>query len=134
MTARFCRLALIELVPYHSQAFESGQIVDQLPSVEAVRTYARGPLARAASRDEKTIIIARQEIAWGLPADTPNVIVYKGSETRGAWRFDVRSPSISMAWNMVSRKADASSTSGVISALRKTRLRPVYTFVAVTKA
>lgn len=49
-----------------------------------MRTYARGPLAGAASRDEKTVIIARQEGAWGLPAHTPNVIVYKGSETRGA--------------------------------------------------
>jgi hypothetical protein len=74
------RLALIELVPYHSQSFGSARIFDQLPSVEAVRTYARGPLAGAASRDEKTVIVARQEGAWGIPPDTPNVIVRSVSE------------------------------------------------------
>ena len=43
------------------------------------------------------------------------------------------SPSISIAWNIVGRQADASSASGVSSALRNTRPRPVRTFVAVTK-
>ena len=36
-----------------------------------------------------------------------------------------------MARNMVGRHAEASSTSGVICALRKIRPRPVYTLVAV---
>ena len=38
-----------------------------------------------------------------------------------------------MAWNMVGRQAEASRASGLTSALRKTRGRPVRTLVAVTK-
>ena len=38
-----------------------------------------------------------------------------------------------MAWNMVGKQADASSTFGDNSALRKIRPRPVRTLVAVTK-
>ncbi|MGY4355437.1 hypothetical protein ACVW0J_001930 [Bradyrhizobium sp. i1.7.7] len=41
---------------------------------------------------------------------------------------------MSIARNMVGRQADASSTSAVISALRKIRPRPVRTRVAVTNS
>jgi len=39
-----------------------------------------------------------------------------------------------MARNIVGRQAEASSTSAVMSALRKIRPRPVRTLVAVTKS
>ena len=52
----------------------------------------------------------------GLPANPPS---------------QYASPSMTIAWNIVGRQADASSTSGVISGLRKMCPRPVRTFVAV---
>lgn len=78
------RLAHVELVPYHSPSFSAHRLIDDLPSVNAARRFAREALIKAANNGDKTIIITRQEAAWGLPPSTRNLVVYEGGLTRGA--------------------------------------------------
>lgn len=78
------RLAHVELVPYHSSSFDAHRLIESLPSVHAVRSFAQGALVEAANRGDKTIIVTRQVASWRLPADTRNLVVYEGGHTRGA--------------------------------------------------
>jgi hypothetical protein len=78
------RVAHVELVPYHSPSFHAHRLIEDLPSVQAAREYARNELVPAATRGEKTIIVTRQVSAWGLPPNTRNLIAYEGGQTRGA--------------------------------------------------
>jgi hypothetical protein len=78
------RLAHVELVPYHSSSFNAHRLIEDLPSVQAVRRFAREALVTAANRGDKTIIVTRQVASWRLPPDTRNLVVYKGGHTRGA--------------------------------------------------
>ena len=82
------RLACVELVPYHSPSFRGHALIDELPSVKAAKQFVSDVLVRAAKRGEKTIIVTRQNTAWGLPArmtkNLKNLVIYEGGQTRGA--------------------------------------------------
>jgi hypothetical protein len=78
------RLAHVELVPYHSFSFNAHHLIEDLPSVHAVRRFALEVLVKAANRGERTIIITRQVASWRVPVDTRNLVVYEGGHTRGA--------------------------------------------------
>ena len=78
------RLAHVELVPYHSSSFGAHQLIEDLPSVHAVRRFAQEALVKAANQGARTIIVTRQAASWRLPADTRNLAVYEGGHTRGA--------------------------------------------------
>ncbi len=78
------RLAHLELVPYHSSSFDAHRLIEDLPSVHAVRRFAQESLVSAAIEGKKTVIITRQVAAWGIPRDTRNFILYEGGHTRGA--------------------------------------------------
>lgn len=78
------RLAHVELVPYHSPSFRSHALIDDLPSVKAASQFVRDSLVPAANDGTKTIIVTRQEAAWGLPKATKNLVIYRGGQTRGA--------------------------------------------------
>ena len=69
------RLAVVQLLPYHSQNFSSHKLITQLPSCDAAKKYARGELAPAAKRKEKTIIVLRRADDWGLERSA-NVAIY----------------------------------------------------------
>ena len=77
-----CRLAHVELVPYHSSSFSAHSIIDDLPSVHAARHFVRETLA--SSNGDKTFILTRARAQWALPKGTENLVVYEGSLTRGA--------------------------------------------------
>jgi hypothetical protein len=78
------KLASIELVPYHSPSFRAHALIDQLPSVRMAQKFVHESLVPAANAGDRTLIVTRQAKGWGLPADTKNLIIYKGGATRGA--------------------------------------------------
>jgi hypothetical protein len=76
------RLAVVELVPYHSGSFKAHKIIETLPSVQASRIYVRNTLLPKARRNDAVIIITLKIKAWGIRGG--NVVLYEGGETRGA--------------------------------------------------
>ncbi|MEX0838824.1 MAG: hypothetical protein WD034_04765 [Parvibaculum sp.] len=78
------RLALVELVPYHSSHFNGHTLIKSLPSSRAAKRYVADVLMRGVRTGEKTIIVTRQEAAWDLGEPTENCVIYKGGLTRGA--------------------------------------------------
>ena len=78
------RLVALELVPYHSSSFAAHSLLEKLPSCRTMKRFAQQLLAETEACGDKTIIGTRQTAAWGLSERPPNVICYKGVETRGA--------------------------------------------------
>ncbi len=78
------RLAIIELIPYHSVSFRGHGLIKALPSSVAARNYVHGTLLPKAIAGQKTIILTRQETGWGLSETRDNIVIYKGGQTRGA--------------------------------------------------
>lgn len=78
------KIACLQLMPYHSQAFRAHKLIDTLKSTELARDYVEKVLKPRAENDEISIVIARQGEKWGLEPGK-NVVVYQGSECRGAY-------------------------------------------------
>jgi hypothetical protein len=79
------RLAVIELIPYHSEQFGVHSFIDNLPSVQAARRFVHQAILPAARRSKKTIIVTRQARNWGLDEDNSEyVCVYSRNQARGA--------------------------------------------------
>ncbi|WP_454632785.1 hypothetical protein [Bradyrhizobium cenepequi] len=76
------RLAVVELVPYHSSSFRAAKVITQLASVNAARTYVRKSLLPRARSGDAVIIVTRKIKAWGIKGR--NVVLYENGETRGA--------------------------------------------------
>jgi hypothetical protein len=74
------RLALVELIPYHSSSFTAHGLIRDLPSACAARRFAQD----AASQGDKTIIVTRQAASWNLSVENDHLVVYEGGLTRGA--------------------------------------------------
>lgn len=78
------KVASLELIPYHSFSFGAHRLIDELPSVEAIRGFVKERLALEAKSGRKTLIITRQQSAWGSLEKRENIIIYSGGHTRGA--------------------------------------------------
>lgn len=78
------RIALLELVPYHSNIYQGRKIIEELPSVKKARSYALNHLYPETLSGKKTVIVTRQAKGWGFKEENTNLIIYKGAETRGA--------------------------------------------------
>lgn len=76
------RLAVIELIPYHSGSFKAYKIIEKLPSAQAARDYVQKAVLPKARRGDAVVIVTRKVREWRVGGK--NVILYKGSETRGA--------------------------------------------------
>jgi hypothetical protein len=80
-----CLFACVELFPYHSARFGiPDSILESLPSVRLARSFAREVLVPRARRRECLLIVARSAERWHI-SKAPNVIVYRGTETRAAF-------------------------------------------------
>jgi hypothetical protein len=115
------RLAHVELVPYHAPSFNAHRLINDLPSVDAAKRFAKETLIEAANRGEKTIIVTRQKDGWGLSAAARSLIVYEGGLRRGASlgpstpggrailaRYDIETPPIAaMPVSMTSKPGRA---------------------------
>ena len=77
------RVAILELVPYHSANFGDYRAIIELPSARQALQFARTQLAARATKDRATVIVTRQVEAWGLK-EARNVILYDRSLARGA--------------------------------------------------
>jgi hypothetical protein len=78
-----CRVACLQIVPYHSKEFGGYGLIKHLSSSRAAIEYARTELADKAKKDEITVIVMRGTQHWGL-LEERNVILYTGNETRSA--------------------------------------------------
>jgi len=78
------RLALIELVPYHSSHFGGHKLIGQLKSSEVAKRYVSEVLMPDVRRGMKTIVVTRQSASWDLGEPDENCVVYVGGQTRGA--------------------------------------------------
>lgn len=76
------RLASIELVPYHSNAFKDGGFL-QLPSASVAR-IAVAQIARSIRDRGACVVVTRQVSAWGLSGLPDEVVCYGGAEARAA--------------------------------------------------
>jgi len=78
------RIAVVELVPYHSGRFGlPHRVVRQLRSAQLARDFVHETVLPKAARGDATVIITRKAKEWGVEP-TDRVIVYRGSEARGA--------------------------------------------------
>jgi hypothetical protein len=79
------RIAVIELVPYHSIAFKGRRLVGVLPSTAQARDLARLDLVKRASSGRALVIVMRKVAGWRLDAiKCPDVVVYATAQSRSA--------------------------------------------------
>ena len=79
------RIAVIELVPYHSIAFKGHLLVRVLPSTAQAKDLARLDLVKRASSGRVLVIPMRKVAAWGLPATKcPSIVAYATAQSRSA--------------------------------------------------
>jgi hypothetical protein len=80
------RIAMVELVPYHSYRFGPDSLAKSLSSARAARKYIQETVVPLAQAEEKTLIVTRRVRDWEIK-DHPHekeIIIYNGSEARGA--------------------------------------------------
>lgn len=86
------RLAVIELVPYHSIAFKHGRLVRLLQSSQQAIRYVQTELGPRAAKREITLIIARNVKGWGgLNIGLQDIVTYPAELARGS-SLSARSP------------------------------------------
>jgi len=77
------RLAIIELIPYHSVSFQGHGLIKSLPSAIAARQFIHEKVLPDTSAGKKTIILTRQAVGWDLRQGNKNLVIYQGGQTRG---------------------------------------------------
>ena len=70
-------------MPYHSRKFGSESLIENLRSVEIMRSFVNDYLLPKAQNNKATIIVTRKAKIWGL-TKSKNVIVYNKNEARSA--------------------------------------------------
>lgn len=79
------RIAVIELVPYHSIAFKEHRLVRRLPSTARARDLVQSNLLKRAASGQVLVIAMRKVAAWGLAAiKHPGVVRYAAAQSRSA--------------------------------------------------
>ncbi len=77
-------IAALELVPYHSKSFKlSDKKLNQLYTSQIMLEWVNDYLVPKVRNGEACIILTRKASMWNLPKHK-NIVVYSGSETRGA--------------------------------------------------
>ncbi len=66
------RVAILQLVPYHSRNFNAGRLINRLPSCLAARRLVQH------TEEKRLIIVMRRIRDWGFigPVETDNLVVY----------------------------------------------------------
>jgi len=78
------RLAVIELVPYHSRTYREGSLANHLPSAQLVKRWVKEVLAPRAIRGQAVIVVSRQAATWGLDEQPGSIVCNDNTEARGA--------------------------------------------------
>lgn len=77
------RVAILELMPYHSSTFTEYKLLDKLESVRQMREFVKRFVLPKVYLDQACIICTRQSKEWNLEPHH-NIVIYGKSETRGA--------------------------------------------------
>ena len=78
------RLALIELVPYHSSHFGGSPLIESLESSRVAKGYVANVLMPDVERGTKTVVATRGAKTWNLGKSSENCVIYTGGQARGA--------------------------------------------------
>jgi hypothetical protein len=76
------RVAILELLPYHSQALRRRDLLGVLPSCQKARTLVEGLI----KRQHKLVVVPRSIAEWGFsgPVDDTSLVVYPPSQGAAA--------------------------------------------------
>lgn len=78
-------VAVLELVPYHSVSFGlPAKVMNKLRSVRLALDFVSDMLVPRADAGDTVLVVARKGAMWGL-CEAKNILIYKGTETRGAY-------------------------------------------------
>jgi hypothetical protein len=78
------KLAVLELMPYHSLSFGAGYLLNELESVLTMKRYVKDVVIPKAITGKAVVIATRAVKHWNLP-NHENIIQYQGSEARAAY-------------------------------------------------
>jgi hypothetical protein len=79
------RVAVVELVPYHSIAFKDRRLIRVLPSTAHATNLVHSNLLERATSGEALIIAMRKVAAWGVgETQRPGVVLYPKGLARGS--------------------------------------------------
>jgi hypothetical protein len=78
-----CRMAAIELVPYHSVSFGADHLLETMPSAQAVRKFISEVLEPRARARDITLIVTRKAKVFDL-RERGSIVLYEGTHARGA--------------------------------------------------
>jgi len=79
------RMAVVELVPYHSIAFDERGLIRVLPSAEQGIRFVQDDLLKRVSSGTAIAIAVRKVSAWGLrEIDLAGLITYSAGQSRGS--------------------------------------------------
>jgi hypothetical protein len=76
-------VAGLQLVPYHSAAFNPTSSARRLPSAVLARSFAHDVLVEKARAGETALVVTHAGRQWGINPGR-NIVVYEGSLARGA--------------------------------------------------
>lgn len=86
------RIAVIELVPYHSSAFKAHRLLRVLPSSAQAKDVVHSILLKRASSGQVRVVVMRKVAAWGLAGEARRgLIQYPTSQSRSS-SLGARSP------------------------------------------
>lgn len=77
------KIAVLELVPYHSNNFQHNKLIKALESVNQMKSFIYRDLTKRVIAKDVCIICTRKCSEWDLPKHK-NIVVYNGVEARGA--------------------------------------------------
>lgn len=77
------RIALLELIPYHSKNFGiKDKVVNQMASVRDIKYFVKEKIVPKARNNKCLIIVMRSSKRWDIEQEE-NIIVYSSTEARG---------------------------------------------------
>lgn len=78
------RIAVVELVPYHSRSYRGRDLTKILHSSELAKNWVHQTLLPKVSENGAVIVVARQAASWELEARDDSIVCYDRAEARSA--------------------------------------------------
>ncbi len=81
------KVAIIQLVPYHSKSFGLGKRMMKMESVNRIKKFVKNDIIKKAEKDKACIIQTRSISEWNLNLhkdNTKNIIIYDRGQRRSA--------------------------------------------------
>lgn len=80
------KVAIIQLMPYHSKSFGLGKRMMRMESVSRIKRFVEKEIIKKSKENKACIIIARSYKDWGFgnKSTNENIVIYEGSKARGA--------------------------------------------------